>query len=76
MGIVLVLSANVLRRLPWSVMAATRRLLTPHQPTRRGVPSVSVATTSDTRCEPLLPKCDTDTNEREEQGQGKELEGG
>ena len=72
-GIALVLSANVLRRLPWSVVAATRRLLTPHQPTRRGVPSVSVATTSNTRCEPLLSKCDT--NEREERGQGGAVKG-
>ena len=73
-GIVLVLSANVLRRLPWSVVAATRRLLTPHQPTRRGVPGLSVATTSDTRCEPLLPKCDT--KEREGPKDRVELEGG
>ena len=63
-GIALVLSANVLRRLPWSALAATRKLLTPLEQTRR------VATTSDTRCEPLLPKSDTCSAPEERGGQG------
>ena len=62
MGIGLVLSANVLRRLPWGVVAATRRLLTPH-PSQMDLAGgggsgscSSAAKISDTRREPLLPK--------------------
>eukprot|EP00908_Phaeocystis_cordata_P005281 Transcript_15758.p1 GENE.Transcript_15758~~Transcript_15758.p1 ORF type:complete len:391 (-),score=126.03 Transcript_15758:805-1977(-) len=60
-GIGLVLCANLLRRLPWGVVAATRRLLTPF-PSQLDLAAMSpaaaaaAATGDDARCEPLLPK--------------------
>lgn len=59
-GIALVVAANVLRRLPWAALRATRRLLTPFPSSAdlaaMGPAVAPVGVARDTRCEPLLGK--------------------